>query len=266
MTGIIKKAIIPVTEEDKDFFPLSRCVPKELLPLGDTPVIQRAVDEVIECDIREVFFILSPEKKEVANHFKDIEKIPPENPLFKKEYTDVSFSSLSQKKSSGSGYTVFRAKEKIAEDAFALSFPDVVFYGKKSSLLQLLAIYRTSQKQVVGLKEVKDREVSSSYIVETEKIANKLYKVKKIIDKPQADETGSRLALVGRYIFTPAVFDYLKNSGTKTSIADALNEMVSAGKTVYGHECEGVWFSLKNKEAYLETQKFFLDNYFNNGK
>ncbi len=260
MTNGIKKLIIPITTTDDALFPLTRCVPKELLPLGDVPVIQRIVDEAVECNIEEVIFIVSTEKKEVANHFKNIEKLSSENTFFKEKYLAVTFSSLLQKKNSNSGYTVFRAKEKTTEDAFAVSFPENIFYGKKSSLLQLLAVYRTSQKQVVGIKEVKDEEVSSSYIVETEKIANRFYKIKKIIEKPQASETGSRLALAGRYIFTPAIFDYLKNSGIKTSITDALNEMAAAGKTIYGHECEGRWFSLKNKESYLETQNFFLNN------
>ncbi len=260
MATDIKRVIIPVTKTDEGLFPLARCVPKELLPLGEVPVIQRVVDEAVECNVEEVVFIVSSEKKRIVDHFANLGKIPPEKESFGEKYSQISFSCLTQKKSSGSGYTVFRAKEKSAEDAFALSFPENVFYGKKSSLLQLFAVYRTSQKQVVGLREVEDEEVEKSHIVETEKIANRFYKIKKVIKKPEASETSSRLALAGRYIFTPAIFDYLKNSGTKTSLTDALNEMIAAGKTVYGHQCEGKWFSLENREAYLEAHNFFLNN------
>ncbi len=256
----IKRVIIPVTRTDECLFPLTRCVPKELLPLGEVPVIQRVVDEAVECNVKEVVFIVSSEKKNIVDHFANLGKIPPEEESFGEKYSQITFSLLTQKKSSGSGYTVFRAKEKSVEDAFALSFPENVFYGKKSSLLQLFAVYRTSQKQVVGLREVEDKEVEKSYIVETEKIANRFYKIKKVVKKPQAGETSSRLALAGRYIFTPAIFDYLKNSGAKTSLTDALNEMIAAGKTVYGHECEGQWFSLENKEAYLGAHNFFFNN------
>ncbi len=261
MANEIKRVIIPVTKTDEYLFPLARCIPKELLPLGEVPVIQRIVDEAVECNVGEVVFILSSEKKNVVDHFTNLGKIPPEEESFREKYSQISFSCLTQKKSSGSGYTVFRAKEKSVEDAFALSFPENVFYGKKSSLLQLFAVYRTSQKQVVGLKEVDDGEVEKSHIVETEKIANRFYKIKKIVKTPQASETSSRLALAGRYIFTPSIFDYLKNSGTKTLLTDALNEMIAAGKTVYGHQCEGKWFSLENKESYMEANSFFSSNY-----
>ncbi len=260
MATDIKRLIVPATKTDEGLFPLTRCIPKELLPLGHTPVIQKVVDEAVECNVEEVVFILSSEKKKIVDQFTSLGKIPPGEESFREKYSEISFSCLTQKKSSGSGYTLFRAKEKSAEDAFAISFPENVFYGKKSSLLQLFTVYRTSRKQVAGLKEVSDEEVEKSYIVETEKIANRFYKIKKIVKNPQASETSSRLALAGRYIFTPAIFDYLKNSGTKTLLTDALNEMIAAGKTVYGHQCEGRWFPLENKESYMEAHNFFLNN------
>ena len=260
MVTKIKKAIIPVTLSDEELFPLTRCVPKELLPLGDIPVIQRIVDETLSCGVEEIVFLLSADKKGVINQFTNIEKLSDDYELFKNKYAEITFSYLTQKKNSSNGYAVYKAKEKSIEDPFALSIPDTVFYGKKSSLEQLFAVHRTSQKDVVGLQEVDESDVSSSCIVETEKIANRFYKIKKVMNNPSENETSSRLALAGRYIFTPVVFDYLKNNGAKTSIADALNEMIGAGKTVYGHECEGKWLSLENKEKYLEAQSFFSNN------
>jgi UTP--glucose-1-phosphate uridylyltransferase len=256
----IKKAIIPITETDENFFPLTRCVAKELLPIGDAPLIQRVVDEAIECGVEKIVFIVSSEKKAVINHFLGLENV--EDVTFQEKYSSVLFSALSQKKKSESGYTVFRAKDETSEDAFILSFPEVVFSGKKSSLEQLFSVYRTSQKSVAGIRKVSDEEVSMFDIVETEKIANSFYKIKKVIKNPKKEETKSRLALTGRFIFTPMVFDYLKNAGVKTSIADVINEMLGAGKTVYGHECEGEWFSIKDKKSFLSAQEFFLNNHF----
>ncbi len=260
MTSSITKAVILITKADPGLFPLTRCVPKELLPLGEYPIIQRIIDEVVNLKIEEVIFLSSTEKKEVVKHFQNFEKMPPESERFKEKYQEISFSNVSQKKDSGSGYVLSKIKEKIEEEAFCVIIPDNVLFGKKSAIEQLSSVYRTSQKQVLALREIKDEEVSSSDIVKTEKIANRFYKIKKILRNPNPDETDSRLALAGRYILNAAIFDYLKNSGTKTSIVDAINDLIASGKTVYGHQCEGEWLYLDTKEKYLNAQKFFLNN------
>lgn len=254
----IKNAIIPITETDEKFFPLTREVAKELLSLGEVPLVQRIVEEMIACDVEKIIFISSSEKKGVINHFLNLEKI--EDEQFKNKYSLVDFSLLSQKKKSENGYTVFRAKDDITEEPFILSFPEFVFFGEKSSLEQIFSVYRTSQKPVVALKKVKDEEVSDYDIVEVEKIANRFYKIKKVLKNPKKTETNSRLALVGRFIFTPIIVDYLKNADAKTSISDIINEIVGAGKTIYGHECEGEWFFIKDKKSFLSAQEFFLKN------
>ncbi len=260
MTNNIKKLIIPVTLEDHDLFPLTRSVPRELLPLGDSPLIQKIVDEVISFNPSEVVLVLPTEKKVILSHFTDLDKISEAEESFQKKYSGIKFSVILQKKTTTSGNILFKAKDENEEDPFALSFSDTVFYGKKSSIEQLYSVYRTSQKQVAALKTVSDEEVADSYIVKTEKIANRFYKIKKIIKGEDAQRTDLRLAIAGRYIFTPVIFEYLKNSGTKASIVDVLNDMIGAGKAIYGHECEGVWHSIKNKEEYLNAQRFFLDN------
>jgi len=260
MATNIKKAIIPVANEDDLLFPLTRCIPRELLPLGGVPAIERVVSEAIDSKAEEIIFILSSSKKNIINHFQNIDKIPEGNEEFKEKYSSVSFSSLVQKKNTSSGSAIFRAKEQTGEEPFMVSFPENIFFGKRSSLEQLFTVYRTSQKQVIGVRAIKDEEVERSCVVETEKIANRLYKVKKILENPSAEETESRLALAGRYLFTPAIFDHLKNSGGKKPIIDTLNEIIAAGKTIYGHECEGEWFFLGDKESYLNAQRFFSNN------
>jgi UTP--glucose-1-phosphate uridylyltransferase len=260
MSNVIKKAVILTNEDDSGFFPLARSIPKELLPIGETPFIQRLVDEVVECKIEEVVLISSTEKKGIIAYFQDLGKISEEYSDFKERYQDVSFLNVIQKKGTGSGYAIFKAKEKIEEEPFAVLFPNNIFLGKRSSIEQISAVYRTSKKQVLALKEVSDEDVSSSYIVKTEKIANRFYKIKKIIKNPQKEEVESRLALAGRYILTPTIFEHLKNSGAKTTIIDVINDVIASGKTVYGHQCEGKWFKMENKEDYLLAQKNFLNN------
>lgn len=258
MSNDIKKAVILSANDDHSFFPFTRCIPREFLPIGEVPLIERIVDEISNLKVKEVIFLSPSEKKGIANYFRNLDKLSEENNEFKEKYNDFLVSELIQKKGSESGHMLLKTKEKIDEDPFALLFNDYIFFGKKSSIEQILAVYRTSQKQVIALREVTDEEVSSSFIVKTEKIANRFYKIKKIIKNPLPEEVDSRLALAGRYILTPVIFDYLKGMGTKATIVDALNDIISAGKTIYGHECDGSWFSVKNKEDYLLTQKRFL--------
>ncbi len=261
MSVNIKKVVIPISNDDEMFFPLARFFPKELLPMGDVPLIEKIIEEAMQAGIEEILFIFSSSKKDVFNYFQNTEKAPQEEEEFKKRFENISFSFTTQKKNIKNASAVFRARDEIGEDSFALSFPEIIFRGKKSCIEQLFAVYRTSQKQVAAVREVSDEEVPFSYIVEAEKIANRFYKIKKIIKNPDLHETQSRLALCGRYIFTSALFDYLKNAKSDALIADSLNEMIAAGKTIYAHESEGEWFVLRDKSSLLNAQRFFLENY-----
>jgi UTP--glucose-1-phosphate uridylyltransferase len=254
MINGIKKAIISSTKGQEDLFPLARFTPKELLPLGSCPAVQRVVDEIVGCEIKEILFVSSSQKKEVLNHFTSFKDVSIEQESFKEKYSSVDFSTIIQKKCSDA-YAIYRAKEKIEEDAFIVSVSDYIFHGKKSSLEQIFSVYRTSEKPVVALREVTKYE-PGLMIVEAEKIANRFYKIKSI-NECREDDKFPQMALAGRYIFTPSIFDYV---GSNTSINEALNGMINAGKTIYGNVCEGEWFSLKDKESYNTAQKFFLNN------
>ncbi len=256
----IKKAVILLNDADDEFFPLARVIPKELLPLADVPIVQRITEEAIDCGVREVNFILPSGKKAVTDHFKYTDKVPTAQEGFKEKHFPVSFSYLSFKKGVKSNNLISRAKGKIGDEAFALMMSDVVFAGKNSSLHQLSSVFRTSQKPVVALKEVEEEEMHSFNIVEAEKIANRLYKIKKVIENPDPKQTDSRLAIMGRYILTPLVFDYFKDSNIEELMGGALNDLINAGKTVYGYQCEGDWHFIDNKESYISSLKAFLES------
>ncbi len=260
MTAQIKRAVISATNFDDALFPFTRVTPKELLPLGNVPIIQRLVDEAVQGGAQEIVFLLPSEKRIILNHFSKTESKSSLEKTFRDKYENLSFQCVLQKKNIGNGYAVYKTREKIGDEPFFVSFSDNVFSGKKSSLEQLYAVYRTSQKSVVGLKEVRDDDLESNVIVETEKIANRFYKIKKVISGAGKEKTSSRMALSGRYVFIPGAFDFLKENGAKTDLVYALNKMIGAGKTVYGHECEGEWFSLKDQESFFSAQRFFLDS------
>ncbi len=261
MIDNIKKAAVFLENSDERLFPLARVIPKELLPLGDVPFIQRVVEEVTNSGIKNIDFIVPPDKKIITEHFKNTEKLSNKEDEFKEKYLPLSFSYLSSKKNTKSNYITARLKTKMSDEVFSFIFSDTVFYGKTPSIQQLFSVYKTSQKTVVALKEVKDEEVSTSNIVEVEKIASRLYKIKKIIKNPNPEDVGSRIALVDRYVFTPLIFDYLESAdNVKDSVVNGINSLINSGKSVYGYECEGEWFFIKDKESYLKSSKFFINN------
>jgi len=252
MSREIKKAVIPVTEKGEGLFPLTRRVPRELLPLGEVPLIQHVVDELIDLGVEEVVFVLASANKEVPAHFKELSKLPESAQDFKERYSRISFSSLFQKKRTRSGYSVSRAEKKVNGNHFAISFTDEMFYGKKSALEQLFSVFRTSEKPVVALRE----DGRGEFVAETEKIANRLYKIKKITKRSSAEEIPSALTLSGRCIATPLVFDHLKKAGSDVALYEALNAMISSGKVIYGYQPEGEWLDCKDLSSYIEADLF----------
>lgn len=270
----IKKAIIPLAGLGTRFLPLSKVVSKELWPLVDVPIIQYIIEEAKNSGIREIIFVLSPENKKVLDYLKPspkIEKILKER---KKEniltevkkleefLKDISFSYVLQKKPLGDGHALLQAAKLIGEEPVACMFGDDVIDSKTPGILQLAKIFKTCQKPVVALYRLPKEKIPAYGVVGVEKIANRLYKIKKIIEKPSLKEAPSDLAIVGRYILTPEVFDYLKKAKpTKKGeiiLAEVINnEMLKDGKVIYGYELEGNWLECGDRLRWLKSNLYF---------
>ena len=275
----IKKAIIPIAGLGTRFLPLSKVLPKELWPLVDKPVIQYVVEEAKASGISEIIFVISPEKKVVFDYFQRyyFQKSPKlEKSLRERNKIslleelknleglcqNLSFSFVFQKKPLGDGHAISLAKKLINEgEPIAVLFGDDIVDSKTPCLLQLIKIFRTCQKPVIALQRVPKERVCFYGIVGVEKIANRLYKIKKIVEKPPLDQAPSDLAIVGKYILTPEVFEYLRKARPLKSreivLANALAKMVEDGKIIYGYEFEGEWLECGTKNDWLECH-FYL--------
>jgi UTP--glucose-1-phosphate uridylyltransferase len=269
----VKKAIIPIAGLGTRFLPLSKTVPKELWPVVDKPVIQYIIEEAKASGISEIIFVITPEKKIVLNYFKKspkIEKILKER---KKDHLleeiknleglcrDLSFSFVFQKKPLGDGHAILQAQKILGEEPVAALWADDIVDSKVPCLLQLLKVFKTCQKPVLSPYRLPKERLPFYGIIGVEKIANRLYKIKKIVEKPSIEEAPSNLALVGKYILTPEVFYYLKKAkiGKRGEIVlgEVLDKMVKDGKIVYGYEFEGRWLECGNKLGWLESH-FYL--------
>ena len=271
---MIKKAIIPIAGLGARFLPLSKVVPKELWPLVDKPIVQYIVEEAIASGIEQIIFVVNTEKRLVFDYFKKpskkLEKILKERkktqPLellknLQELLKNVSFSFVLEKEPLGDGHAVLQAQKMIGKEPFAVLFDDDIVESKTPCLLQLARVFKTCQRPVISLHRLPREKLSSYGIVGIEKIANRFYKVKKIVEKPAVEDASSDLAIVGKYILTSEIFGYLKsispNPKGEIILADALEKMIEDGKMVYGYEFEGEWWECGSPQAYLETNLHF---------
>ena len=272
----VKKAIFPVGGLGTRFLPLSIILPKELWPLVDKPVLQYIIEEAKASGIEEIIFVDSPSKKIIFDYFtkpKELEKL--EKTLKQKKRDklvddlkqlkdlckNISFSHVIQKKALGDGHAILMAKNKIGNDPCAVLFADDIVDSKIPCLTQLLKVFKTCQKPVLALYRLPPERLPFYGIVAVEKIANRLYKIKKIVEKPSQESAPSDLAIVGKYILTPEVFDYLKDAKPSEKgeiiLAETLEKMIKNGKIIYGYEFEGKWLECGNKLGWIESNTYF---------
>jgi len=268
----VKKVVIPIAGLGTRFLPLSKILPKELWPLVDKPVIQYIVEEAKNSGICDIIFVISPEKKVVLDYFKKyyLQKSPKlektlkerKKPELLKELINLeelcqnlNFSFVLQKKPLGDGHAILQAKDLVGDEPFAVLFGDDIVDSKIPCILQLAKIFKTCQKPVVALQRVPKERLSSYGVVGVDKIASRLFKIKKFVEKPAVESAPSDLAIVGKYILTPEVFDYLKKTKpTKTGeiiLANAFSNMIEDGKMIYGYEFEGEWLECGTKDGWV---------------
>jgi UTP--glucose-1-phosphate uridylyltransferase len=279
----IKKAIIPIAGLATRFLPISKSVSKEFLPLADLPLIYYNILEAKKAGIKEIAFVVGPKNKKVLEFLKQspvLEKILKER---KKDailaelkecedvFKDISFTVIVQKSPLGDGHAVLQAAKFAAGEPVVCMFGDDIFDSKVPAVSQLIKVFKTCQKPIIGLCRVPKEEIYHYGCPAVEKIANRIYKIKKIVEKPAVQDAPSDLAIIGRYIITSEVFDYLKKSkkakNGEVILADMFNnQMLKDGKLVYGCELDGMWLQCGNKVNWLKSNIYFSLNHPKYGK
>ena len=253
----VKKAIFPIAGLATRFLPESKVVPKELIPLADKPLVHYNIEEAILSGITDIAFITRQKQKGAIEYFEDnkvLEQVLEENKKQKelKILSDlrelsshVKFSTYKQSRPTGDANAIFQAKDFLSKEPCAISFCDDVVDSNIPCIEQLQEMFLTCGRPVLALKRVPPERISSYGIVKAEKIANRFYKIKSVSQKPKVEDAPSDLAILGRMIITPDIFEYLSNNrdamNKDRSITQALGEMAELGKPVYGYEIEGDW-------------------------
>lgn len=267
----IRKAVIPAAGFGTRFLPATKAQPKEMLPIVDTPAIQYIVKEALDSCIEEILIITGRSKRAIEDHFDssvELEELLQKQGKNKqlamvKDLADIKIHFIRQKSPRGLGDAVLCAKAFIGDEPFAVLLgDDIVYNPEKPCLQQLMDCYEQHPGIILGAQFVPNEKVSSYGIVSGEPLADNLYRVHGLVEKPSVDKAPSNLAVLGRYILTPDIFDILENTkpgvGNEVQLTDAL----AASKTdTYALAYEGVRYDTGDKLGYLKaTVEYALRN------
>ena len=267
----IRKAVIPAAGFGTRFLPATKAQPKEMLPIVDTPAIQYIVKEALDSGIEEILIITGRSKRAIEDHFDscvELEELLQKQGKNKqlamvKDLAEIKIHFIRQKSPRGLGDAVLCAKAFIGDEPFAVLLgDDIVYNPEKPCLQQLMDCYEQHPGIILGAQFVPNEKVSSYGIVSGEPLADNLYRVHGLVEKPSVDKAPSNLAVLGRYILTPDIFDILENTkpgvGNEVQLTDAL----AASKTdTYALAYEGIRYDTGDKLGYLKaTVEYALRN------
>lgn len=264
----VRTAVIPAAGIGTRMLPATKSIPKELLPVVDRPIIHYIVDEILSAGIKNIIFVVSRGKESLLDYF-DINK-ELEGFLSDRKKEDllenireisrrIEIISIRQKEPKGLGHAVLTAKELVKDEPFAVLLPDDIVDSKKGCLEQLLEYYEPGVDGIIALERVPEKEVSRYGIVKGVQKTERLWKIQDLIEKPAMRSAPSNLAVIGRYILPPEVFDVLERtepgSGGEIQLTDALR--VVAKGTLLGLEFEGRRYDLGNPKGFVKANVAF---------
>ena len=267
----IKKAIIPAAGLGTRFLPATKAQPKEMLPIVDKPTIQYIVEEAVASGIEDIIIVTGRTKKAIEDHFdKSVEL---EMELEKKHNEELleiarSFSQIAniyyirQKEPKGLGHAVLTAKTFIGDEPFAVLLGDDVIDSETPALKQMIDVYEKYQSSVLGVQTVERKDVNKYGIVDGVQLEKRVYEVRDMVEKPAIDVAPSNVAVLGRYIITPQIFDFLEKqevgAGGEIQLTDALNKLAKVQK-MYAYDFIGRRYDVGNKMGFLQaTVEFAL--------
>ena len=269
----IKKAIIPAAGLGTRFLPATKAQPKEMLPIVDKPTLQYIIEEAIASGIEEILIVTGRSKKSIEDHFD--RSIELELELEKKGKNDmlklvrdisnmVNIHYIRQKEPNGLGHAIYCAKSFIGDEPFAVLLGDDIVDSNTPCLKQLIDCYNEYHTTILGVQEVPDTEVNKYGIIDSKYIEDNVYKIKDMIEKPNLNEAPSNIAVLGRYILMPTIFDILKTQqpgkGGEIQLTDALRTLVK-NEAIYAYTFEGKRYDVGDKLGFLEaTVDFALKN------
>ena len=262
----ITRAVIPAAGLGTRFLPATKATPKEMLPIVDKPTIQYIVEEALASGIEDILIITGRSKRAIEDHFDRsielelnlAEKGKDEWLEMVRSISDIRIHYIRQKEPRGLGHAILCAKQFIGNEPFAVLLgDDVVYNDEKPALRQLIDVYEKTGASVLGVQEVPHEKVSSYGIVAARGTSDpRTFAVADMVEKPPVDEAPSNMAVLGRYVITPEIFELLEHTdpgaGGEIQLTDGLRSLLKI-QPVYAYNFEGRRYDVGDKQGFLEA-------------
>ena len=261
----VKKAIIPAAGLGTRFLPATKAQPKEMLPIVDKPTIQYIIEEAVASGIEEILIITGRNKRAIEDHFDKSVELENELESHGKAelltmVRDISNMAdiyyIRQKEPKGLGHAINCARTFVGNEPFAVMLGDDVVDSEVPCLKQLIDCFDQYKTTILGVQQVPHNEVCKYGIIKGMNIEDRVYKVKDLVEKPKMDEAPSDIAILGRYIITPQIFDILDNTapgkGGEIQLTDALQTLIKQ-EAMYAYNFEGRRYDVGDRLGFLEA-------------
>ncbi|AQW21851.1 UTP--glucose-1-phosphate uridylyltransferase [Lentilactobacillus curieae] len=265
----VTKAVIPAAGLGTRFLPETKALPKEMLPIVDTPTIQFIVEEAKKSGIKDIVIVIGKGKRSIEDHFDSNPEL--ELNLEQKQKTkiletirktnDMNIYFIRQSHPRGLGDAVYTARSFIGNEPFVVMLGDDVMEDKVPLTKQLMESYKETGASTLAVKRVAHKDISKYGVIDpSEEVKSGLFNVKKFVEKPSPEEAPSDLAIIGRYLLTPEIFGILENTKPDSSgeiqLTSAIDEL-NQTQRVFAHEFKGERFDTGNKLSWLKTNITF---------
>lgn len=260
----VRKAVIPAAGWGTRFLPATKAQPKEMLPLVDKPIIQYVVEEAIASGIEDILIITGRGKRAIEDHFDrhvELESVLEEkNNLLLETVRDIAHLAdihfIRQKEQLGLGHAVYQARRHVGNEPFAVLLGDEIYMGEKPCLGQLIDIHSEMGGSVIGVTPVPVEDVRRYGVIKPEGLGNRRYRALDLVEKPSVEEAPSNLAIIGRYVLDPQIFEILADQppgrGGEIQLTDGLRRL-NAISPVYAYDPITRRYDVGDKQGYLRA-------------
>lgn len=268
----IRKAIIPAAGLGTRFIPATKAQPKEMLPIVDKPTIQYIVEEAVKSGIEDIIIVTGRSKRSIEDHFdKSIELEMQLEKGGKQDLLELvrqaselaNIHYIRQKEPRGLGHAILTAKNFIGNEPFAVLLGDDIIVSEKPCLKQMIEVFNQYNTSILGVQRVPNEDVNKYGIINAKHIEERVYKVTDMIEKPSQDKAPSNIAILGRYIITPKIFDYLEvqeeGAEGEIQLTDALRNL-SQKEAMYAYDFIGKRYDVGHKMGFLQATVEFALN------
>lgn len=269
----VRKAIIPAAGLGTRFLPATKAMPKEMLPIVDKPTIQYIVEEAVAAGIEDIIIVTGKNKRAIEDHFDcapvlemELDKKGKDKLLERVQYSSnlANIHYIRQQEAKGLGHAVLSARTFIGDEPFAVLLGDDIVQSEIPGIGQLMTQYDEVGSSVIGVKQVPANETHRYGIIDPATQDGRSYEVTNFVEKPKEGTAPSNLAIMGRYVLTPEIFDYLAKqeagAGGEIQLTDAIQALNEHDK-VYAYEFEGRRFDVGEKLGFVKTTiEFALQN------